>query len=146
MDKNLLLVLLVIMGAVIAVLIWAVIILMWKLKQKEKQMVDDPFQMIRNLYSNDRNGNGIPDSVEWMLKRLERDMDYSDDSGFSRTSKSKWGRFESNINGKRIYKEWGYPDKDAERLMKSFEIFMDGGMSKEEFKTEMDRFGQMKSR
>lgn len=146
MDLTMVLLLVVAMAVIIAVLVLVVIMLIWKLRRPKEQMTPLPIQMIQEIHTADKDGNGIPDGIERNFERMEREMNSIENNGSGVITRRSWGSFDANINGRRIHKKWGAPDKESKRLEMSMNLYRSGDMSQDEFMEEMKRFGGTKSR
>lgn len=138
MDEMVLVVVILSLSALSIMLFWGLVMYYLKSRRLEKQMVSNPYQLMRDIYSNDRHGSGIPDNLERMFRRMEEQMngggpEFDDGSG--------WGFTETKVNGRTVRKEWGNPPTETEEaFIRTFRDFMDGKISKREFEKEIRKF------
>jgi hypothetical protein len=138
MDEMVLVVAIISLSALSIMLLWGLMMYYLKARRLEKQMVSNPYQMMRDIFSNDRHWSGIPDNMERMFRRMEEEMkgrgpEYDDGRG--------WGFTETTVNGRTVRREWGNPpDETEEAFLRTFRDYMDGRISKREFQKEIRKF------
>ncbi len=136
------------MALIIALLLIIIFILWKKVRTKRKVVERDPFQVISEIYEDDKDGNGIPDHIDAIIRRMDNhirsppgnDVNHSSYYSMKHTRDGRtWGMTEKIVNGKRTFDRWGTPPDQGERLFHQlYDDYVNGNISAEDFRKEMD--------
>ncbi len=134
------------MALIIAILL-IIIFVLWK-RMKKDRVCDDPFVIMGEIYSEDKDGNGIPDHIDAMIKRMKGDgrshpgevLSHSSSYTVKQTRNGRtWGMSERNENGKITQRKWGDPpDQGDELFSRLYDEYVNGKISAEDFRKEME--------
>ena len=136
------------MALIISILLIIVSILWKKVRMKRNVLERDPSQVMMDVYKDDKDGNGIPDHIDAIIKRMKSDRGSSPSEVLSHSSfytlkqtrdGRTWGMSEKIVDGKRTIDQWGNPpDQGDELFFRLYDDYVNGNISAEDFRKKME--------